>query len=167
MLSPSPAGIAARIAAVTGLVALVGLVSAQTPDTFTTRLSWVPISGAERNDVSGRGSATATLSGSKLSITGTFENLPAPATLATLRQGVATGAHGPVIAELRVTSGADGTLSGEVALDDDERAALLAGELYVQLHAERGVPPDNAVLRGWLLAAAPAASPERRRTRKR
>ena len=34
-----------------------------------------------------------------------------------------------------------------------ERDALLAGRLYIQLHAERGVAPDNAVLWGWLLTS--------------
>jgi hypothetical protein len=155
------------IAAVLGLVALATAAQAQDNGTFTARLSWVPISGAERDAVSGRGSATATLSGSRLSITGVFENLPAPATLATLRQGAATGAHGPVIAELEITTETGGKFSGELRLNAAQRTALLAGQLYVQLHAERGVPPDNAVLRGWLLAPAPARTADRRRTRQR
>lgn len=130
----------------------------QTPDAFNARLSWVPISGAERNDVAGRGSATATLSRSRLLVSGSFEGLPAPATLATLRQGAAIGASGPVIAQLKIKHAVDGTFSGRVELNGDQRAALLAGQLYIQLHAERGVPPDNAVLRGWLLADQRAAS---------
>ena len=54
------------------LTMAAGAVLAQTADTFTAYLDWVPISGAERNDVAGRGSATATLSRSQLQITGCF-----------------------------------------------------------------------------------------------
>jgi hypothetical protein len=134
-----------------GLMLTASIVLAQSTENFSARLDWVPIGGAERNDVAGSGSATATLSRSRLSIAGTFEGLPAAATHASLREGVATGARGPVIAEVEVTHGIDGTLSGEVALSRDQREALLAGHLYIQLHAEHGVAPDNAVLWGWLL----------------
>lgn len=120
-------------------------------ETFAARLDWVPISGAERNDVSGTGSLTATLARSRLTLSGCFAGLPAAATRATLRQGVATGARGPEIAALMVTPSAAGTLSGQIELTREQRAALLAGHLYIQIHAERGVAPDNAVLMGWLL----------------
>ena len=136
-----------------GLIATAALALAQEPSTFHARLDWVPISGAERNDVGGNGSVTATLSRSRLSIAGCFEGLPAPATRASLHQGVATGARGPAIAELTIAKSAGGTLSGDVALSREQRDALLAGHLYIQLHAERGVAPDNAVLWGWLLTS--------------
>jgi hypothetical protein len=77
--------------------------------------------------------------------------LPAAATRATVHRGVATGARGPEIAELTVTKNPDGTFSGSVELDREQRAALLAGHLYIQLHSERGVAPDGATLWGWLL----------------
>ena len=135
-----------------GLIVTAGIALAQASMTFSARLDWVPIGGAERNDVAGRGAATATLSRSRLAISGSFEGLPAAATRASLHRGVALGARGPAITELEVTSGSDGTFAGEVTLGREERDALLAGHLYVQLHAERGVAPDNAVLWGWLLA---------------
>jgi len=135
-------------------IAATGIGFAQSANTYTARLGWVPISGAERNDVSGHGSAIATLSRSRLSVSGSFEGLPAAATLATLRYGAATGARGPVIAELEITHSAAGNFSGEVDLNRDQRSALLAGQLYIQIHAERGVAPDNAVLFGWLLASS-------------
>ena len=124
---------------------------AQTSDTFTAYLDWVPISGAERNDVAGRGAATATLSRSQLQITGCFAALPAAATRASVHQGVATGARGPAIAELTITKNPDGTFNGAVELDREQRAALVAGHLYIQLHSEKGVAPDGATLWGWLL----------------
>jgi hypothetical protein len=133
------------------LVAAASAALAQDAGTFTAYLDWVPISGAERNDVTGRGSVTATLSRSQLQVTGCFAGLPAAATRAALHQGVATGARGPAIAELTVTKNADGTFTGGVALERDQRAALLAGHLYIQLHSERGVAPDGATLWGWLL----------------
>jgi hypothetical protein len=133
------------------LIASVAL--AQDSATLGARLDWVPISGAERNDVSGSGFVTATLSRSRLSITGCFEGLPAAALRASLHQGIATGARGPAFAELTVEPAAAGTLSGAIDLSRAQRDALLAGQLYVQLHAERGVAPDNAVLWGFLLTS--------------
>jgi hypothetical protein len=138
---------------IVGLLLFASVALAQDSATFGARLDWVPISGAERNDVAGTGSVSATLSRSRLSVTGCFEGLPAAATRASLHQGVATGARGPAIADLTLTASAAGTLSGAVDLTREQRAALLAGHLYIQLHAERGVAPDNAVLWGWLLTS--------------
>jgi hypothetical protein len=126
---------------------------AQDAEVFGARLDWVPISGAERNDVAGKGFATATLSRLRLSIKGCFEGLPAAAMRASLHQGVATGARGPEIAQLELTQAASGTLTGNIDLTREQRDALLAGHLYIQLHAARGVAPDNAVLWGWLLTS--------------
>jgi hypothetical protein len=140
------------LACAAGLLAATGPLLAQRSETYAARLSWVPISGAERNDVAGKGSATATLDRSRLSVMGAFEGLPAAATLASLHHGVATGVRGPAIAALEITKAPSGMLSGEVELSRDQVAALRAGQLYVQVHAERGVAPDNAVLFGWLLA---------------
>ena len=132
---------------------LAGALLAQDAGVFGVRLDWVPISGAERNDVSGKGFVTATLSRARLSIMGCFEGLPAPATQASLHQGVATGARGPAIAELEITQATAGAVAGNVDLTRQQRDALLAGHLYIQLHAARGVAPDNAVLWGWLLTS--------------
>ena len=136
-----------------GLTAHASLTLAQDARVFGARLDWVPISGAERNDVSGKGFVTATLSRSRLSIMGCFDGLPAAATRATLHQGVATGARGPAIAELELTQQASGVVAGNIDLSREQRDALLAGHLYIQLHAQRGVAPDNAVLWGWLLTS--------------
>lgn len=138
---------------VAGLVAIATPLLATAQDTFSARLSWVPIGGAERNDVAGDGTATAKLSGSRLSIEGTYEGLPAPATAAKLHQGVATGARGRglAIGDLRVTGGTNGKLSGDLRLTAEQVAALKAGQLYVQIYSEKGVPPDHDTLWGWLL----------------
>ena len=141
-----------------GMLAVSGFVLAQSSGNFTTRLSWVPISLAQQKLVAGEGSATATLARARLTINGTFVGLPEAATTARLHYGAATGARGPAIAELEVTRATDGAIAGEVQLDREQRAALLAGQLYIQLYAERGIPPDNAVLRGWLLSDTETSS---------
>ena len=114
----------------------------------------MPIGGAERNDVAGEGRVTATLSGSKLSVMGSFDGLPAKATAAKLHLGVAKGARGPGggvgLGELRVTAGTSGTFSGDVRLSAEQVEALKAGRIYLQIYSEKGVPPDHATLFGWL-----------------
>ena len=134
------------------LVAVASPLLAQAPRRFAARLGWVPISGAERGDVAGSGSAAATLTRSRLSIEGSFEGLPAAATAARLHQGVATGARGPAIADLEITRAGHGDISGEVELSAAQLAALRAGYLYIQVYADgKGVPEDNSVLWGWLI----------------
>jgi len=142
---------AIRRFALATLTAAAGAALAQDAGVFGARLDFVPISGAERNDVAGKGSVTATLSRSRLSIMGCFEGLPAAATRASLHQGVATGARGPEIAALEITQAVSGAVAGNLDLTREQRDALLAGHLYIQLHAAHGVAPDNAVLWGWLL----------------
>jgi hypothetical protein len=140
--------------ALAGLAALAAAGALAAADaTFTAALGWVPIGGAERNDVAGEGKVTATLSGSKLSVTGSFEGLPAKATAAKLHLGVAKGARGPngaAIGELRVTGGTSGSVSGDVRLSAEQIEALRAGRLYLQIYSEKGVLPDHSTLFGWL-----------------
>jgi hypothetical protein len=149
---------AIRWTSILGIGVFAAAALAQDPGAFGARLDWVPISGAERNDVSGSGSVTATLSRSRLTIMGCFEGLPAAATRASLHHVVATGARGPAIAELEITEATGGTIAGNVDLTREQRDALLAGHLYIQLHAARGVAPDNAVLWGWLLTSQKTAA---------
>ena len=135
--------------------ALVGSalpLAAQGGEKYTARLGWVPIAGPnDRVNVTGKGSATGTLSGRTLSINGTFEGLAAPATLARLHQGIAKGARGAAITDLTITKGASGTLTGSVDLTQPQVEALRQGKLYIQLHSEKGVAPDGSNLWGWLL----------------
>jgi len=133
------------------VASLVSL-SAQGTEKFTARLGWVPTAGAaDRANVTGKGSATGTLSGRKLTIAGSFEGLAAPATIARLHQGVAKGARGAAITDLTVSKGASGTLSGSIDLSAAQVEALRQGKLYIQLHSEKGVAPDGSNLWGWFL----------------
>ena len=110
--------------------------------------------------VSGKGIATASLAGNKLTINGSFEGLPASATAARLHLGIAKGARGNAIADLTITKAASGTLSGSLDMTPAQVEALRQGRIYVQVHSERGIPPeqgkaqpevDNSNLWGWLL----------------
>ena len=135
--------------------ALVGSalqLAAQSPEKYTARLGWVPTAGPnDRVNVTGKGTATGTLTGRKLAITGSFEGLAAPATIARLHQGIAKGARGAAITDLTVTKGASGTLTGSVDLTPPQVEALRQGKLYIQLHSEKGVAPDGSNLWGWFL----------------
>ena len=135
--------------------ALVGSalqLAAQSPEKYTARLGWVPTVGPnDRVNVTGKGTATGTLSGRKLTINGSFEGLAAPATVARLHQGIAKGARGAAITDLTVSKGASGTLTGSVDLTAPQVEALRQGKLYIQLHSEKGVAPDGSNLWGWFL----------------
>jgi hypothetical protein len=126
-----------------------GSLAAQGGDRFTARLAWVPTAGADR--VSGKGTATATLSGRSLSIAGSFEGLGGPATVARLHEGIAKGARGKAVADLTVTKAVSGTIAGSVMLTAEQIESLRQGRLYIQLHGEKGLAPDGANLWGWFL----------------
>jgi len=141
------------VAAVAAIGGMLGPLLAQGGEKYTARLGWIPIAGAnDRANVSGKGSVTATLAGTKLTFSGTFEGLPAPATMAQLHRGVAKGARGPVMSDLTVTKAAAGMITGTADLSAADVEALKAGRLYVQVHSEKGLPKeDGATLWGWLL----------------
>lgn len=139
------------LAAVALLVAGGASATAQNADKFTARLAWVPIAGGDRANVTGKGTATATLSGATLTIDGAFEGLAAPATAARVHSGVAKGARGPAIGDLVVSKGTSGKISGSVKLDAEQLESLKQGRLYIQVHSEKGVAPDGSNLWGWLL----------------
>jgi hypothetical protein len=141
-----------RFVAVALMVTAVASASAQSGDKYSARLGWVPTAGAaDRANVTGRGTASATLSGNTLSITGSFEGLAAPATVARLHRGVAKGARGPAIGDLTVTKAPSGAITGSITLNAEHLADLKQGRLYVQVHSEKGVAPDGSNLWGWLM----------------
>jgi hypothetical protein len=136
---------AALSAALVAVLLSVVVISAQSAEKYSARLGWVPTAGAaDRANVTGKGSATATLAGSKLTITGAFEGLAAPATAARLHQGVAKGARGKAIADLTITKAPTGTITGAVDLTREQVDALKQGRLYLQVHSEKGVAVDAA-----------------------
>jgi hypothetical protein len=128
-----------------------GVASAQSPKTFKARLSPVPIDVAMQATVAGTGSVSAVLTGTRLAITGSFEGLRSPATIAQVHKGPVRGTRGPVAFELTVSKTSDGTtgtLAGTFELTSIQVADLEKGRLYVQVHSEKA-PEGN--LWGWLL----------------
>ncbi len=123
-------------------------VSAQTGKSFRTRLAPVPIDIAMQATIAGSGTVTATLAGPKLTVSGTFEGLKSPATIAKLRRSPVRGVRGPEIFDLTVTQATAGSISGAFDLSAQQMSDLQGGRLYVQVNSERA-PEGN--LWGWLM----------------
>jgi CHRD domain len=129
------------------LACLVAPALAQSPKTYKARLAPVPIDLTMQATVAGRGSVTATLSGTKLTINGTFDGLRSPATVAQVHKGPVAGVRGPVAFDLTASKGTSGTIAGTIDLTPTQVTDLEKGRLYVQLHSEKA--PDGN-LWGWL-----------------
>jgi len=121
---------------------------AQTPETFKVRLTPVSMDAAMKVNIAGSGSASAVLTGVKLSVNGMFEGLLSPATTAQIRRGSATGVRGPAILDLKVSPASSGSVSGTFDLSTDQVESLRKGRLYIQIASEKA--PDGN-LWGWLL----------------
>jgi hypothetical protein len=123
-----------------------GILTAQSPQ-YRARLSVVPLDVAMQATVAGSGSATATLKGATLTITGTFTGLKTPATAVRVHRGPKTAMRGPAIGDLTATANTSGTITGSIELTKEQIGDLAAGRLYIQLHSEKA-PEGN--LWGWL-----------------
>ena len=128
------------------LVALPAMTAAQSARSFRGRLSPVPIPAALPT-VTGVGVVTATLSGTTLTIAGTFEGLASPATVAKLHRAP-KGIRGPAVFDLTITPATSGKISGSLDLTPAQVEDLGRERFYVQLHSEKA--PDGN-LWGWLL----------------
>jgi hypothetical protein len=141
-------GWTAKVIALAGALFCAGSAShAQNAVKYTARLAPVPIDAAGLATVSGLGSAVAELSGTTLKITGTFERLRSPATVARVHRGP-KGIAGSPILDLTVSKATSGSVSGTLELSAAQVRDLKEGRLYLQIHSERA--PDGN-LRGWLL----------------
>jgi hypothetical protein len=134
-------------------VTLVGIgfalsLAAQSGESFKARLSAVPADAKTRASLAGSGTASATLSGSELTISGSFEGLLSPATKASLNSAVAAGVRGPAISALSVSPTQSGMIVGIVKLTPAQIASLHKGGIYIQIYSAKA--PDG-VLWGWLL----------------
>src|SRR3954469_12005479 len=141
-----------RRIAVLGFAAFVTLCAvpagAQAQEKYRVRLATVPMDGGMRTTVAGKGLATAVLTGSKLSVTGTFEGLLSPATGAHVHRGPAMGVRGASFAELTVDKAMKGNVSGTIDLTPEQLRGLRAGQLYIQISSEKA--PDGNVW-GWFV----------------
>lgn len=82
----------------------------------------VPVDLAMQPNTTGSGSVTAVLNGRTLTITGTFEGLRGPATIAQVHKGPVTGVRGPVLFDLTVTKATRGTINGSFDLTPIQQA---------------------------------------------
>ena len=144
---PAPRSGAATLA-VGALACWVLITAAQVPETFTVRLSVMPIDRVLQAHVAGSGSGAAVLDGGRLRISGSFSGLHGPATAAWVHESPTMGVRGAALFELAVAGGVQGTFSGEVELSAGQLASLRQGRLYIQIHSE-AAPEGN--LWGWLL----------------
>jgi hypothetical protein len=120
---------------------------AQSGDTYKTRLSPLPADAKTRPDLSGVGTVTAALSGTKLTVNGTFEGLRTNAVSAKLHNGITAGVRGPAFADLTITKAMNGAISGTAELNPQQLQNLKKGGIYVQIYTER---PTDGTLWGWL-----------------
>jgi len=132
---------------VAGLVGLAPAVYAQASRTFKTRLSPVPVSAYNANVV-GTGSVTATLTGTKLTISGNYDGLASPATIAKVFKSTKPGIRGDALFDLKVSGGTSGTINGQFDLTAAQVQELAASRYYVQLHSEKAAEGN---LWGWLM----------------
>lgn len=128
---------------------------AQAAQVYKARLSVVPIANVtgranidESATVFATANATATLNGTKLTVTGSFEGFKHPASIAQIHQGVAMGVRGPVVFDLTVTKATKGAISGTFDLTPEQVNLLRSSRLYIQIHNEQ--TPEGA-LWGWFL----------------
>jgi CHRD domain len=119
------------------------------PTSFKARLSPVPVETSTAPNIKGTGSIVAALAGSTLTISGTFEGMKSPATIAQVHMG-ARGVRGPVEFDLVVDKRPSGMVSGTITLTKVQIDTLRKGWYYIQIHAEQA--PDGN-LWGWLLPA--------------
>ena len=141
-----------RMAAIAlGVVTAVLLtppIQAQGQSAFGGRISPVPIGTGQAATITGSGSVKATLTGTRLVISGEFTGLQTSATVARLHRGP-KGIRGPALFDLTVSKGTSGSISGTIELTAAQVDDLRRERFYVQLHSEKA--PDGN-LWGWLLA---------------
>jgi CHRD domain len=138
-----------RYLAVPAMALLLAALSltAESKETFKTRLSATPADARTRASLAGSGTVSAVLEGSKLTITGSFQGLLAPATKASLNAAVAAGVRGPAVTDLTISKAMDGTITGSVTLTPEQTENLHKGGLYILIDSDKA--PDG-VLWGWL-----------------
>ena len=121
--------------------------AAQSGETYKTRLSALAADAKTRPDLAGTGSVTASLSGAKLTVNGTFEGLRTNATAARLHNGIVAGVRGPAFADLTITKSMSGSINGSADLNPEQLQNLKKGGIYVQIYTEK---PTDGTLWGWL-----------------
>jgi len=123
----------------------VSIVNAQ-PAQYRARLSELPVSPQTYRDITGVGEVFATLNGSTLSVTGSFEGMSSAASAAHVHNAP-KAMNGPPIGALQATALPTGEVSGELELTVEQIEALRNEELYIVVHSENN---PGGEIRGWL-----------------
>ena len=127
----------------------IGVVAdATAADKYQVYLSAMPFNDVTQPIMTGKGSASATLDGDTLSITGTFTGLSGPAIKAHLSLSRGPGIPGSPFVDLTLAGDVAGKVTGQIKLDPSQLAALRGGRLYIQIDSEKA-PAGH--LWGWLL----------------
>jgi hypothetical protein len=100
-------------------------------------LSAMPYLDANQPLMTGKGTATATLEGDTLTISGSFAGLSGPATTAHLSLSRGPGVPGKPFADLTLTGGVAGKVAGQTKLDESQLVALRSNKLYIQINSEK------------------------------
>jgi hypothetical protein len=129
-------------------VTTVAVTSAQDSRTFKTRLGTVPVEAATLKSLIGAsGAVNAVLTGTKLTISGSFKGLQSPATVARLHVAP-MGQRGPAMLDVPVTKATTGMITGDLTLTAIQVDHLVRKRVYIQLYSEKA---PEGVLWGWLL----------------
>jgi hypothetical protein len=131
-----------------GVGGFVLSIAGQSTEIFKARLSAMPADARTRPNLAGSGSVTAVLTGTKVAITGSFDELLSAATSASLHSSAAAGVRGAAIGDLTISKATSGTIRGSLELTPQQLTSLHKGGLYIQIHSEKA--PDG-VLWGWFL----------------
>ena len=138
-----------RSVLVVGLILGVGVASGvAAAEKYQVYLSAMPFNDATQPLMTGKGSASATLEGDTLSISGSFTGLSGRATKAHLSLSRGPGIPGNPLVDLTLTGDVAGKVTGQTKLDASQLVALRGRKLYIQIDSEK-VPSGH--LWGWLL----------------
>ena len=117
---------------------------------FVADLDPASYDNSTRAAVQGEGQVTGTLTGSTLTLSGHFSGLSSSATRARLGQVPVLGMPASsFFADLTITSGASGTISGTITLTPDQAASLNNKALFIRIDAVTTTPDGS--LWGWFL----------------
>jgi hypothetical protein len=132
---------------IVAILSLQNEAGAQGRAVFVARLSAVPVDTVTAKTTTGLGSLTAVLEGQTLTLTGKFDGLNSPATVAHVHRAP-KGLRGPNVFDLTVTKATSGTIEGTLKLTPVQIEELEKGWYYVQIHTQLNAAGH---LRGWLL----------------
>ena len=131
---------------VVGILPVASSVTAA--EKYQAYLSAMPYLDANQPLMTGKGTATATLDGDTLTISGSFAGLSGPAIKAHLSLSRGPGVPGSPLVDLTLSGDVAGKVTGQTKLGPSHLAALRSGKLYIQINSAK-VPSGH--LWGWLL----------------